>query len=125
MSLIHRTNKKKTEFAGYSFASKLEANTFGILRLRESAKEIRDIQVQDTIYLSEAKITYKPDFKYFDIASNDYEWAEAKGIETPEWRIKRRLWMAYGPGKLHIYMAKKFSTIPFLKETLIPNFGEP
>lgn len=120
MSFIHRTKRKKTEYAGYSFASKLEANTFALLKLRERAREIRDIQVQDTIYLTNAQIKYIPDFKWFEIADNDFAWGESKGIETPEWRIKRRLWGSYGPGKLHIWMAKPWSSTPVLKEIIVP-----
>lgn len=121
MGFIHRNTAKKTKHAGYSFASKLEANTFDLLKLRERAGEIRGIQVQDTIKLSAAGIIYKPDFHYYNVMEGCDEWAEAKGLETAEWRIKRKLWQFYGPGPLLIYMApSRWSTVPVLKETIIP-----
>lgn len=120
MSNIHRTKGKRTEFAGHSFASNLEKNLYMMLVLRQRGKEIGDIQVQDTVRLSDAEIIYKPDFKFTNLETGEDEWAEAKGIETPEWRLKRKLWQYYGPGKLHVYMAKPWSSTPVFKETIIP-----
>lgn len=104
--------------SGYSFASQLEAAVFNLLELREKAGEIYDIQHQDHIYLTDARICYIPDFKFFCRFTNDYVWAEAKGFETDVWKIKKRLWQYYGPGKLEIYKgtAKKIKLI----ETVIP-----
>ena len=109
---------KKVERAGYSFASKLEASLFDFLKLREAAGEIRDIQLQDTVYLTAARIIYKPDYKFFEIEENDFAWAESKGFETSDWRIKRRLWLSYGPGKLYIYKGTAARLV--LDEILIP-----
>lgn len=110
--------RKKVDHAGYRFDSKLEAALFDYLKLRELAGEIKDIQAQDTVYLTAARIMYKPDFKYLDIATGVYEWAEAKGFETTDYRIKRRLWMHYGPGKLQVFHGGH--TRLSLKEILIP-----
>lgn len=109
---------KKVHHAGYSFASQFECAVFNLLLLREKAGEIRDIQCQDHIYLTEARICYIPDFKFVDLQTNNFAWAEAKGFETDVWKIKKRLWEHYGPGRLEIYKgnAKKV----FLKETVIP-----
>lgn len=84
------------------FASKLEEALFNHLYLLERAGEISEIQCQDHIYLTEARILYIPDFK-FKNKDGAYEWAESKGLETDVWRIKRRLWLHYGPGKLTVY----------------------
>lgn len=89
--------------SGYSFASQLEAAVFNILQLREKCGEISDIQHQDHVYLTEARICYIADFKFLDKKTNEYAWAEAKGFETPEWKIKLKLWRYYGPGRLYIY----------------------
>jgi hypothetical protein len=53
-----------------------------------------------------------------DLKSGEFVWAEAKGFETDPWKIKRKLWQYYGPGKLEIYKgsAKSFK----LYETVIP-----
>lgn len=90
-------------YEGHNFASQLEAAVFQILKLREQAGEIKDIQHQDHVYLTEARICYIPDFKFFDVKYDEYSWAEAKGFETPEWKIKLKLWRHYGPGRLYVY----------------------
>lgn len=104
----HKTSKnkygnKKVEHAGYSFASKGEAGLFDELKLQEAAGEIRDIKVQDTVYLTLARILYKPDYTFIRCSTQEREWAEFKGFETSDWRIKLRLWHHYGPGILTIY----------------------
>lgn len=93
---------KRVSHAGYSFHSKGEAGLFDLLKLMEKAGELSDIKTQDVVYLTEARIMYKPDFRVLTKAG-ETEWHEYKGFETPEWRIKRRLWIAYGPGKLHVW----------------------
>lgn len=110
--------RKKVDHAGYRFDSKLEAALFDELKLRERAGEISEIQAQDTVYLTLARIMYKPDFKFMNNSSGEYEWAEAKGFETTDYRIKRRLWQWYGPGKLYVYHGSHSRLM--LKETIIP-----
>lgn len=109
-------SNKKISHSGYSFASKLEAALFDHLKLREQAGFIADLKVQDTVYLTEARIMYKPDFRFFNLESERNEWAESKGFETSDWRIKRRLWECYGPGKLWIYAGTATKLV--LKEVL-------
>lgn len=94
---------KKVERAGYTFDSKGEASLFDELKLMESAGEIKDIQVHDTVYLTPARIMYKPDYAFTRCSTNEREWAEFKGFETSDWRIKLRLWKWCGPGKLTVY----------------------
>lgn len=94
---------KRINLAGRSFASKNEANCYTMLKNMEAAGEIKDLKCQVSVYLTAAKILSKPDFKYFDVALNQEVWAEYKGFETDVWRIKRRLWMFYGPGILRVY----------------------
>lgn len=108
--LENKSGKKKskyknerTELKGRSFDSKGEANHFYELTLRERAGEIRDIKTQEHIYLSPARIDYICDFSFVDCKTGAREWAEYKGFETPEWRLKRRLWGHFGPGKLTIH----------------------
>mgnify|MGYP001611470679 FL=1 len=99
----HKFHAKRTETDGHSFASKLEAALYAQLKLEERAGLIRDIQVQDHVYLSDAEILYIPDFKYTVTATGKSEWAESKGMETASWRIKRKLWQTYGPGLLKVF----------------------
>jgi predicted nuclease of restriction endonuclease-like RecB superfamily len=111
---------KRTELAGYSFASKGESGLFLFLKAMEQGGEISELRTQETVYLSRARIIYKPDFSFLKDGIKEY--AEYKGFETPEWRIKRRLWMSYGPGTLYIYKGNCN-----LHETLTPeiNSDEP
>lgn len=86
-----------------SFASKGEANLYDHLCWLEKAGKIRGIRCQVTVYLTEARIMYKPDFAFTEASSGECIYAEFKGFETPEWRIKRRLWEYYGPGRLQVF----------------------
>lgn len=99
---FHKYNAKKVECDGYSFSSQLERDVYALLKLMKAANEIAEIQTQDHVYLTNARVCLIPDFKV-TLISGEYEWHEAKGFETPEWRIKRRLWQHYGPGLLHVW----------------------
>ena len=97
MSFSNRYSKYRavrTEVDGIKFASKAEAALYLYLK---NLYPRNQIDCQPKIYLTEAKILYKPDFL---IAGRYYE---MKGVETPSWRIKRRLWQVYGPATLHVY----------------------
>lgn len=113
----HKYNAKRTEFSGMSFPSRLEANTYGVLKLLEVAGEIKDIERYPSVELSmkcpccrvviETGIRYKPDFKIYDLKLNEPVWVEAKGIETLDWGKNLKLWRAgFGPGILRIYKAR-------------------
>lgn len=107
--------------AGYSFSSKLESVVFDMLLLMEKAKELKDIRVQKHVKLTAAQILYVVDFEAFDLKQNKMIYFEAKGYETPEWKIKKRLWKHYGPGPLYIYRGHYQS--PKLDEHIIPEQG--
>ena len=107
---------KKVEYAGYSFSSGLERSLFEWLKLREANGEIKDIKCQESVYMTNARILYKPDFSYVDVVTNEKIFAESKGFETDVWRIKRRLWAFYGEGKLEVYKGKSGNF--YLHETI-------
>lgn len=109
---------ERTETAGRSFSSKLEAAVYQMLRYRELAGELVIIQAQDHVYLSDAEIEYIPDFKCRDLKTGRDFWVEAKGFEAPKWPIVKKLWKAYGEGDLEIW--KGNHSRPFLHETLKP-----
>lgn len=92
---------RKTLFDGRSFASKLEAAVYQILKAEESAGLIENVRTQSNIRMTEAKILMIPDFAYE--RDGVTEWAEAKGHVTDVWALKRRLWQHYGPGPLRIF----------------------
>lgn len=109
---------KRVEKAGLSFGSKLESSVHDFLLLWEKSGEIKIEKLQDSVYLTKARIQYIADFKISYPASGEIAWCEAKGMETPVFSIKRRLWKWYGPGALLIFKGswKK----PILVETIIP-----
>lgn len=112
---------KKVTHAGMNFGSKLEAAVYDILLLRERAGELAEIKTQQHVYLTAARIDYIADFSFWCHRTNAQVWCEAKGIETPVWRIKRRLYKHYGPGALEVWQGNYRK--PFLKETIVP--GNP
>ena len=118
----NKYGRERVSHSGYSFASKLEAAVFDILKWREKAKEIGNIRCQAQVSLSRAKIIYKPDFFCTDLKTGWDFYVEAKGYQTPEWRLKRRLWIAYGPATLEIWGGTH--TRPRLIEVLEPNRGD-
>lgn len=122
LSTVNMWNKQpnkykrvKTQKAGKWFDSKLESAVHDKLIEMELAGEITDIKLQDTVYLTDANIQYRADFSC--MRNSVKEWHEAKGFETDIWRIKRRLWISYGPGTLYIWKGSYNS--PKLFETLI------
>ena len=114
---MNKYGAKKVSWSGRSFASKLEAAVYQVLMLQMKAGEISGIECQDSIYLTDARILYKPDFRVIAEGGEEY-WVEAKGFKTPEWAIKKRLWKCYGPGRLQIYTGSHAH--PVLSETIIP-----
>lgn len=95
-------NKYRAQRVG-GFGSKLESAVHDLLELRVRAKEIKDLKCQQTVRLTAAEITYRSDFSFVEIASGETVWAEAKGVETERWRIIKKLWAFYGPGRLLIF----------------------
>jgi len=108
----------RTEFAGRSFASKFEASVAGLWLLMVKGGILKDLEFQVEVRLTRAGVIYKPDMRAFNIELGQTIYGEAKGFETPEWRIKRRLWTVYGPGQLWIY--KGSAAYPKLVETIVP-----
>lgn len=89
------------------FPSKLEAAVYGILLTRERLGEIKSIKRQQTVVLQdggrETKITWRVDFSFSDCATDACCYAEAKGFETADYKIKLKLWRANPPARLEIY----------------------
>lgn len=109
---------KKVSHAGHSFGSKLEASTYDILKLMEKAGAIKDIKTQQSVYLTLARIQYIADFSAVDRATDEVVYYEAKGVQTPVWAIKKRLWKTYGPGVLYIFTGSHLR--PVMSEEIHP-----
>lgn len=71
---------------------------------------------QPKVYMTDARILYKPDFKCFDSKEGISFYVEAKGFETAVWKIKKRLWREYGPARLEIYTKMNIEIIPMGKQ---------
>lgn len=117
----NKYNAKKVQKAGIWFASRLESAVHDILLLQEKAGEIRDIKCQPQVYLTEAKIGYRPDFSYVDEKTGQTVYVEAKGVEVETWLIKKKLWKCYGLGPLFIFKGRHDK--PYLREVIIPKPG--
>jgi hypothetical protein len=118
---MNKYRGKKIEYEGHSFASKLEASVYTILKSRENSGEIEIIQCQDHIYLTKARIGYIPDFKCKNLTTGEFFWTEAKGYPNDTWPLKKKLWKFYGPGKLEIYKGTHLR--PYLDEIIIPEIN--
>jgi len=108
----------KVSLDGFSFASKLEASVYAQLKLMEKVGQLKILQCQDHIFLTDARIEYIPDFKCLDLKTTDVYWVEAKGYESPTWPIKKRLWKHFGPGRLQIWKGTYLR--PAIAEEIIP-----
>lgn len=119
-----RKNKfKAIRTAG--FASKLEYAVHAILVKRQLAGEISDIKCQQAVILipgpPTVQIKWKVDFSFIEDGKRCY--AEAKGIETSDYKLKMKLWRSNPPAKLYIYKGSyvkpKITEIVEMKETII------
>lgn len=88
---------------GHSHRSKLESALCQQLTLLVRAKELRDLEAEVTVYLSDARIKYIPDFRAIEVATGCPRYFEAKGFENDRWPILKKLWAAYGPAPLEVW----------------------
>ncbi len=85
----------RTVVDNISFASKKEARRYSELKLMQRAGLISNLTLQPRFPLvvnGDLVCTYVADFQYLDKGQLITE--DAKGFETPEFRIKRKLMMA-------------------------------
>lgn len=90
---------KSTEYGGNYYQSIKEARYAQELDLRVKGKDLKSWkrQVPIDLVVNGMKIcTYKIDFVETDHKGNEV-WTEVKGFETPEWRLKWRLFEALYP----------------------------
>lgn len=92
---------RKVTIDGITFDSKLEAAYYVYLRDNET---VSIIELQPKVYLTKARILYKPDFLVKD--HEGFYYIDVKGMETAVFKIKKRLWRAYIDKPLHIIKKK-------------------
>lgn len=113
--------RKAKSLDGRTYHSALEAQLNSLLMLEERAGKIKILKRQQRVafWLEGIKICeYWPDFTVQDLTSGEVYWVEAKGMETSDYRIKKNLWLAGGPGRLQVF--KGSYKAPILAEEIIP-----
>ena len=94
----------RVSYQGEWFDSIFEKECFEKLILLQKAGDVKYIFIHPLIRLK-AHINYTPDFMVI-FSDNRIEFWEAKGFETPAWRIKLKLWNEQYPD-LPIKVIKK------------------
>jgi len=99
---IPKRNKygaKKTTLDGITFDSKAEANYFAQLKQREKAGEVGGVELQRPFVVlgpkGELITTYKADFAFWDFKEDRFRVIDVKGVQTPVFRLKRKLVKAF------------------------------
>jgi len=99
-----KPNKYGAKATG-GFGSQLEAAVGGFLELREKNGEITDLKRQQTVVLQDGpqnqRITWRIDFSF--IENGVLTFAEAKGFETEDYKLKLKLYRGKRPHPLEIY----------------------
>jgi len=96
----NKYNAKKTEFMGYKFDSKWEAERYGQLASMQMAGIIENLerQVKFDIIVNDCKICkYIADFVYILIQENGKKEKiveDAKGVQTSDFKLKKKLMKA-------------------------------
>ena len=83
----------KTIVDGFTFASKREAHYYRIYSAMENAGIIKNFKMQTSLPFTlngKKMFTYKPDFEYDD-SDGQHHYIDVKGIETPVFRLKKKL----------------------------------
>jgi len=96
----NKYNAKKTEFMGYKFDSKWEAERYGQLSSMALAGVVKDLerQVKYEIVVNNHKIcNYIADFVYILVHENGKKEKiveDAKGVQTTDFKLKMKLMKA-------------------------------
>lgn len=122
----HKYGARKTKCPlDHPHPSALEAAICTLLQLRERAKEIHSLKwiaPVDLIYSvagKEHSKRWKVDFSFVETRSGTAMWAEAKGVETADYKQRRDLWkQGAGPGPLEIW--KGSHARPRIAEIILP-----
>lgn len=106
--MISYRDVKKVELDGRTFDSKAESSFYLYLKELEKDGWISNIRHQITVELVPPSkefraITYRADFCVYDEKEKADVYSEVKGWETPEWKMKLKLWALFGPAKLKVY----------------------
>lgn len=88
----------KVTVDGIRFDSKREAAYYGELKIREKAGEVAGVVLQPPFKLlgpkGELMATYKADFAFWDNREDRFRVIDVKGVETKEFRLKKKMMRA-------------------------------
>lgn len=103
----NKYGRKKIEYEGKMFDSKLELSIYKHYQLLQSQNKIKDLETQHTVVLQDGprdvRITMRVDFTWINVENNTREFGEAKGQPTEAWKLKLKLWKFKHPGRLEIW----------------------
>lgn len=114
----NKFNATRVKKDGLSFASKGEASLHDTLLLREKAGQIKDIRHQHQITFIGTMVNWRVDYSFWHNELNEIVYAEYKGMETPDFVVKKNLWRTHGVGLLELWYGPHQRV--FLKETIRP-----
>lgn len=97
---------RRCEIDGHSFDSEAEGECYSMLRLLERNGTIKILELQPKVYMTAARILYKPDFLIDEGGKRVY--IDVKGMKTTAFAIKLRLWRYYGDGTLRLVRKNGF-----------------
>lgn len=101
---------RKTVVDGITFDSAIEARRYSVLKMLSMAGDISDLRLQPSYNLEAhgAKIcAYRADFEYRDCITGEAITEDVKGFETPEFKLKRKLFEAQYGRRIKITGAKR------------------
>lgn len=113
----HKYMAKRTN----GFPSRLESSLYDYLLLKQRDGKIKNIKQQQGVDLV-GGIRWKIDFSYELVSTGELIYAEAKGVETQDYKIKLKLFKSDAKNVLEIYGGRYIKrggqsiVVPILKE---------
>lgn len=95
--MARKYHNQPTEVEALRFDSKREARTWGMLTILQKAGQVRDLRRQVRYPLTcngQVVAHYVADFVYFDLKLGHEVVADAKGVRTPVYLLKKRMMQA-------------------------------
>lgn len=116
--------KADRTYAGKVYASKAEMFFARMLAMMLANGEVLSVVEQPRVTLLDAprhkdRIVYVPDF-LVTYKGGEVMYIDVKGMQTPEFKLKLKLWIDHGPGKLRLVKQSgkpnKFTGLPKFKD---------
>lgn len=93
----------KTEVDGIKFQSKREAYYYQLYKALQKQGKIKNLKLQTKIDFNinnKKMFTYRPDFEFDD--NNGHHYIDVKGVETPLFKLKKKIIEAFYDIKIEI-----------------------